>query len=68
MPAHDRVGRDDRRDAVEESSTELLALGCKSSALVVVQSELAALELLLQYAVLFDEVLDGLLLLSMDPT
>ena len=64
MPAHDRVGRHDGRNAIQQPSAELLAPRCEAPTLVIVQSKLATLELLLEDAVLLDEVLDGPLLLA----
>ena len=67
MPAHDRVGRHDRRHAVQQAPAKLLALRCESAALVVGQPQLPTPELLLQYAVLLDQVLDRALLLAVHP-
>jgi hypothetical protein len=67
VPAHDRVGRDDGGDSVEKSATQLLPLRSEASLLVVRQPKLPPLELLFEDAVLLEEVLDGALLLSVDP-
>ena len=67
MPAQDGVRGDDGRDLVEETTTEGLALGCESSALVVVEPEGLAVELFFEDAVLLDEVLDDLVLLAIEP-
>jgi hypothetical protein len=67
MPAHDRVRRHDRRNTTEKASSELLSLLGQPAALIVRESNSAATELLLEDAVLFDQVLDRALLLSADP-
>ena len=67
MPAQDRVGRDDRRDLVENTTTEDLAPRRKPAALVVGPSKASIVELLLEPAVLFDEILDGRGLVAIDP-
>ena len=67
VPAQDGVRRDDRRDLGQELSTESLALGCEPPALVVGQPETLSAELLLEDAILLDEVVDGLGLMAVDP-
>ena len=67
VPTHDRVGRHDAGNPVQEASSELLALRREAYALVIVEAQPAALELLLQDAVLLDEVLDRSLLLAVHP-
>ncbi len=60
-------GRDDRCDGGERASTESLSLCCEASALAVVQPQPSSAELLLEDAVLLDEVFDGVLLVAVDP-
>lgn len=63
----DRVGRDDRRNAAEDAPPELPTLRSQPSSLVVGQPQTPSAELLLEDPILFDEVLDGPLLLPVDP-
>ncbi len=55
-----RVGCDDGGDLGEQLAAEDLALRGEPAALVVGQPESLAAKLLLEYAVLFDEVIDDL--------
>ena len=67
VPAQDGVGCDDGGNLAEQSTTEDLALRSESTSLVVGQAQAFAAELLLQHAVLLDEVVDGLGLVAVDP-
>ena len=69
VPAQDRVRRDDGGDPrLRSRRPSALALCCEPSALVVVQPEAFAAELLFEDAILLDQVVDGLGLVSVDPT
>jgi len=68
MPPHQRVGRHDRRDLVARVPAEHLRLGRETTTLVIVQSKSPALHLLLQYAVLLDQVRDHVRLMPVHPT
>ena len=68
MPFQNRVRRHDRGDAHQEAAADTLALGSGASAVIVGQPKPPSLELLLQYAVLFDEILEDLLLMAIHPT
>ena len=48
-------------------TTDDLALGCLPTALVIGESKAPAAELLLEHAVFFDEVADGLGLVAVHP-
>jgi hypothetical protein len=62
MPAQDRIWSHDGGNLIECFSAETLSLGGESSSLLVCQAEPAALCLLLQDAILFNQILDyGLL-------
>ena len=59
--------RDDGGDLVERLTPNSLALCCESSTLIVVQAKAFSTELLFQHPVLFDKVLQHLLLMAVDP-
>ncbi len=67
MPDENRVGCDDGGDLGEQPAAEHLALRGEPAALVVGQPESLAAELLLEHAVLFDEVIDDLGLAAVGP-
>ena len=67
MPAHDRVRRDDGRHLVEDLPAQAFGLGCQPAALVVGQPETPSLELLLENAVLLEQIGDHVLLMSVHP-
>lgn len=67
MPSKDRVRRDDRAHAPEQSATELLALRCEAATLVARETEPSTAELLLEDAVLLDHVVDLAMFLAADP-
>ncbi len=67
MPAQDCVRRHDSRHLAQDSSAKGLTLRGEPSALVVGESDALAAELLLEDAVLFNEVVDGLSLLAVEP-
>ncbi|MCB9914852.1 MAG: hypothetical protein H6828_06835 [Planctomycetes bacterium] len=66
MPAHERVGRDQGRDAGEGLAAEHLRAHGEPAALVVGEAQAAWTELLAQHAVLLDEVGDAVCLLAVD--
>jgi hypothetical protein len=66
VPPQDRVRGDDGCDAVEHAAAERLALDCEAAALIVGQARPLLAELLLQYAVLFGQVVYDLRLLPVD--
>jgi len=66
VPPEDRVGRDDACDLIEQAPAEWLALDCEAAALIVGQARPLLAELLLQYAVLFGQVVYDLRLLPVD--
>jgi hypothetical protein len=67
VPTQNGVRGDDGADASENAATEDLAFGCESTALVIGESKASATELLLQHAILFDEVINDLPLMAVDP-
>ncbi len=67
VPPHDRVGRHDCRYAAEEPAPQQLALRRKAASLIVREPEPSTAELLLEDAVLLDQVLDRALLLTAAP-
>ena len=67
VPAHDRVRGHDGRDPGEEAPSKRLSLGSESSSLFVGQAESLLAELFLEDTVLLNEVLDGLILMTVDP-
>lgn len=68
VPAHDRVGCDDRRELLEEAAAEQLALGSDATALVVREPQPLCAELLPENSVPFAQVVDRALLLAVDPS
>ncbi len=68
VPGQSRLWRDDRRDLFEDSPTERLPLHAESAPLVISQSETLAAELAFEDPVLFDQVVDDISLLPIDPT
>ena len=68
VPAQNGVRGNDRSDARKYAWTKDLALCCEATTLGVGQSKAFSAELLLQDAVLFDEVLDDVDLVPVDPT
>jgi hypothetical protein len=67
VPTQDGVGSGERRDARKEPASEGPALRGEAAALVVGEPSPPAAELLLQDAVLLDQVGDGRGLLAVDP-
>ena len=63
MPTQDGVGRDDRADLGERFPAQSLCLRGQPSALIVVEPEPLASELLFQDPVFLAEILDDALLL-----
>ena len=67
MPAHQRIGGDERGDSVERPSPEELGLRRQATTLIVSQPELPATKLLFEDPVLLDQVGDNVLLMPMHP-
>jgi len=67
MPAHQRVWRNDWRHRVEHPSSQDLRFRRQTPALVVLQPRHLSAALLLQHAVLLDDVLDDVLLMAIHP-
>ena len=67
MPAHQRIGGDERGDGVERPSSEEPGLRRQSTTLIVSQPELPATKLLFEDPVLLDQVGDNVLLMPMHP-
>ncbi len=67
VPGHDRVRSDDRRHLSQGSSTERLSLRGQPSAFVIGEAETLTAELTFEDAVLLDEVIDDILLVTVDP-
>ena len=67
VPAEDRVRGDDARDVPEATPTEGLSLHRQAAPLVVSEPERAGTALRAQHAVLLEQVVDGRLLLAVDP-
>ena len=68
MPSQERVRCDDRGQLVEGFAAERLALESQASALVIVQEDSALTELFPQYLIFSQQILEGVLLVSVDPT
>ena len=66
VPAQDGVGGDDAGDLTQQLAAEGVAPRCESAPLVIRQSKTLAAHLLLEDAVLLDEVGDGVGLLVVD--
>ena len=64
MPAQDRVRRDDRRHPSKEAASQWLSPRSQAHTLIVRQPQATPPELLLEHAVLLDQVLDRALLLA----
>ena len=67
VPAENGVGCDDGCDAAEDPTPKDLALRGESAPLIVCESKSLSAELLLEYAVFFNEVVDGLGLVAVHP-
>ena len=67
MPAHQRIGGDERGDGVERPSPEEPSLRRQSTTLIVSQPKLPATKLLFEDPVLLDQVGDNVLLMPMHP-
>ncbi len=67
VPGQDRVRSDDRRHVAQELSTERLAFHREPSSLVIGEAETLATELAFEDAVLLDEVINDILLVTVDP-
>ena len=67
MPPQDRVRRHDGCHSIECFPAEALSFRGESPSLLVGQSEPTALHLLLQDTILFDQVIDNILLVAVHP-
>ncbi len=67
MPPQDRGWGDDGRDLTQQPTSESLALRGETAALVIGEPEPSTPELLLEDAVLLNQVLDRTLLLAVNP-
>lgn len=67
VPAEQRVGGNDGRDAVQSGSPHDFPSNRQSAALVVVESDAPFAELLSKDAIFFDQVVDHVLLPAPDP-
>jgi hypothetical protein len=67
VPPEDRVRRDDRRDVREDPSAETLTDEGEPPTFVVTQPYTPAMQLRLQYAVLFPKKLDEIVLFPFEP-
>ena len=68
MPAQERIGCDDRGQPVEGLAAEHFALESQAAELVIVQQDSTLTELFSQYLILSQQILDRVLLVSVDPT
>jgi len=68
MPAQDRVRGHDRGNPTQQPSAEPMPFRCETTALVILQPQAVAFQLLSKNAVLLYEVLDHLLLVSVYPS
>ena len=67
MPAQDGVGSEESADLIEELATQDFPFDGQPAALVVVEQDSSFSELLSEYLVLGPEIINGLLLLVIDP-
>jgi len=68
MPAQDRVRCHDRGNPTQQPSAESMPFGCGTAALVILQPQTVALQLLPENEVLLHEVLDDVLLVAIYPS
>jgi hypothetical protein len=68
MPAQDRVRCHDRGNPTQQPSAEPMPFRCETGALVILQAQAMALQLLSENAVLLYEVLDHVLLVPINPS
>ncbi len=67
MPTQDRIGRDNGGQLHQGLSAQEFAFDGEESALVIGQSKALAVELPFEDAVLFDKIVDDVLLVSVEP-
>ncbi len=67
VPAQERVGRDDPGQFVETLAAEHLAFDGQASTLIVVEQNPTLAELFSQHLILSQQILDRVLLVSIDP-
>jgi hypothetical protein len=68
VPGQESLGSDDGGDFTKDATAEHLGLGCQAAALIVVQTESFAPQVLPQYPVFFTEVVDRVALLLTQPS
>ncbi len=68
MPAEDRIRREQRAELLQQFAAQSLSLDSQPSALGIGQQDSLVAEFLFPNCVLAAEVLNDLLLLSIDPT
>ena len=68
VPAQKRIGPDDSDQFVESFATEDLALNGQTSTLVVIEQDSTLAEVFSQHLILSQQILDRVLLVSVDPT
>jgi hypothetical protein len=68
VPGQQRFRGDDTGDFLQESAAHGLDLGCQPTALIVVQPNPPAAESFTKYPILLTQVLDGKLLLLIQPS
>jgi len=68
MPAQDRVRCHDRGNPTQQPSAEPIPFCCETAALVILQPQTVALQLLSENAIFLYEVLDDVLLVAIYPS
>ncbi len=68
VPAQERIGPDNSGQFVESFATEDLTLNGQTSTLVVIEQDSTLAEVFSQHLVLSQQILDRVLLVSVDPT
>lgn len=68
VPAQNGVSRDDRRHLCQQPTTESRATSSQAPSVAVGEPQTLILQVRLQHAVLFAQVLDGLMLVALEPT
>ncbi len=68
VPTQQRIGPDDSDQFVESFATEDLTLNGQTSTLVVVEQDSTLAEFFSQHLILSQQILDRVLLVSVDPT
>src|SRR5438876_8264151 len=68
VPCHQGLGRDDFRDLSQQFPAQFLRLGRKPAALVIAKSNSPAADLFAKNSILFQKVVDGVLLMLVHPS